>query len=68
MHEQKEAINEKNDIPTPANVMQMLRNKVRSSLDYGGKRNNYLKRTSLSLFFSHREIHKKKMFGKQKQQ
>ena len=24
MHEQKEAINEKNDIPTPTNVMQML--------------------------------------------
>ena len=43
MHEQKEAINEKNDIPTPKNVMQMLMNKVRSSLDYGGKRNNYSK-------------------------
>ena len=49
MHEQKEAINEKNDIRTPKNVMQMLLNEVRSSLDYGGKRNNYSKENIIVL-------------------
>ena len=43
MHEQKEAINEKNDIPYPCKCNAMLMNKVGSSLANGGKRNNYSK-------------------------
>ena len=49
MHEQKEAINEKNDIPYPCKCNAMLMNKVGSSLANGGKRNNYSKEKIIPL-------------------